>query len=185
MKESIFALAVWAVCGFALAQTAAANPPNGYFRMQTMFQAPNDRCLESNRIVPGATLKGATFLDRCQQVTGQLWKAVPIGRGLFRLQSKMLERENFCLEGSRPFTPNDPLNGAARMDPCANSSGQFWRFIPKENGFYQLTNEFLEGENRCLEGSEPTASNDPLGGAARMDPCGNFSGQMWKFMPAN
>lgn len=185
MKTSIFALATCAAGLVALTQSSAANPPNGYFRMQTMFQIPNDRCLESNKVVPGAARKGATFLDRCQDVSGQLWKAVPIGRGWFRLQSMFLERENFCLEGSKPFAPGDPLKGAARMDPCGNFTGQNWRFLRKNDGFFQLTNEALEDENHCLEGSAPDAANDPLAGAARMDPCGNFSGQLWKLTPAD
>ena len=184
MNRAILALTV-GVFGWASgSQMAAANPPNGYFKMQTMFQMPNNRCLESNRVTPDAAYKGAAFLDRCQNVSGQLWKAVPIGRGWFRLQSQYLEAENFCLEGSKPFMAGDALKGAARMDPCGNFSGQNWRFIPKPDGFYQLTTEFLEEENRCLEGSTPETANDPLSGAARMDPCGNFSGQLWKLIPA-
>lgn len=185
MKRAICALAAGILGLAALAQTTAANPPAGYFRMQTMFQIPNNRCLESNRVVAGATLGGATFLDRCQNVSGQLWKVVPVGRGLFRLQSQYLEKEGYCLEGSKPFAAGDALKGAARMDPCGNFTGQYWRFLPKNDGYFQITNEFLEGENRCLEGSTPEAAGDPLGGAARMDPCGNFSGQLWKLVPAD
>lgn len=168
--------------------TAASSPgnqiPTGYFRMQSQFLEASNRCLESNRIAPGYALGGASFMDTCQQVSGQFWKALPIGNGYYRLTSMFLEGENMCLEGSKPFAAGDPLNGAARMDPCSNASGQQWRFIPQGNGYFQLTNMFLEGEGRCLESSTPEAANDPLYGAARMDPCGDFGGQLWKLTPA-
>lgn len=157
--------------------------PDGYFKLKSMFQEPNNRCLESNRVAPSSMLGGASFMDICQDVSGQLWKAMPASNGYFRLTSMFLETENMCLEGSKPFAPDDLLNGAARMDPCGNFKGQLWRLIPRDNGYFQITNMFLEGENRCLESSTPTASGDPLKGAARMSPCGNFSGQMWKLQP--
>lgn len=177
-------LSLFSALSVSLLATGVANaePPGGYFRLQTMLQERNNRCLESNRVSPGAALGGASYMDMCQNVSGQLWKATPDGQGYYWLKSMFLEGENKCLEGSRPFATNDPLNGAARMDPCGNFSGQKWRFISKGNGYYQLTNAFLEGANLCLESSGPDAPNDPLGGAARMDPCGNFTGQLWKLM---
>lgn len=178
---------VFSISAFGMAILAApahANPPQGYFKMLSMFQEPNNLCLESNKVGPGATLGGATFMDECQRVSGQLWKAVPLGNGYYKLNSMFLEQENKCLEGGKP-APGQHLNGAARMDPCGNFSGQMWRFMRQANGYYKITNMFLEGEGRCLESSTPIATGDPLRGAARMDPCGDYSGQYWKLVPSN
>lgn len=51
-----------------------------YYRLQN--QAGGDEaCLEGNRVGEGAFLGGAAFLDRCSNVSGQLWRiggAVPV-----------------------------------------------------------------------------------------------------------
>ena len=109
---------------------ATGQVPGGYFRMQPQFLENQGRCMEANQRSPGATLGGATFMDTCQNVTGQIWKAIPQGNGYFRLTTQFQESRNLCLEGSKPFAPGDPLNGAARMDPCGNFSGQMWRLTP-------------------------------------------------------
>lgn len=179
-KLSLFAAAY--ICALGISP-GWAGPPSDYFTMQTILQERNNRCLESNRIAPGAFLGGAAYMAKCENVSGQFWKAIPDGDGYFHLTSMFVEGENKCLEGSRPFAGNDPLKGAVRMDPCGNFSGQKWRFIPRDNGYYQLTNANLEREDRCLESSGPDAPGDPMGGAARMDPCGNFTGQLWKLTP--
>ncbi|MDY6900426.1 MAG: carbohydrate-binding protein [Cyanobacteriota bacterium] len=102
---------------------------NGYFRMKTQFLEKKNKCLEGNKLSPRSTLKGAAFMDNCQNVSGQLWKLVPAGNGYFRLKTMFLEKENKCLEGNR-FAPSSTLKGAAFMDNCQNVSGQLWKFKP-------------------------------------------------------
>ena len=43
------------------------------FRLQTKFREKEGECLEGNRFAPASVLKGASFTDKCQNVTGQLW----------------------------------------------------------------------------------------------------------------
>ena len=43
------------------------------FRLQTKFREKEGECLEGNRHAPESVLKGAAFMDKCQNVTGQLW----------------------------------------------------------------------------------------------------------------
>ena len=95
-----------------------------------MFLENKGYCLEGNKIGPNATLGGATFQDRCQNVTGQYWKVVPTSyAGYYRLQTMFLEKEDRCLEGNK-IGPNSTLGGATFQDKCQNVSGQYWKFIP-------------------------------------------------------
>jgi hypothetical protein len=159
--------------------------PTDFFRLKTIAQEADNRCLESNRVSPTSYLGGATFMDKCQNVSGQLWKAISAGNDTFRLTSLFLERDGMCLEGSVPFKAGDRLKGAARMESCANSPGQLWRVTKHVDGFIQLTNTGSLDPKRCLEGSTPEKTNDPLKGAARMEPCNNSADQMWRLIPQN
>ena len=103
---------------------------NGWFKLQTMFQAPEGKCFEGNRFAQGSTLGGAAFMDNCQNVSGQLWRLIPAQDGYFRLTTMFLEGENKCLEGNR-FSPDSTLGGAAFMDNCQNVSGQLWKLVPR------------------------------------------------------
>ncbi len=49
-----------------------------------MFLEAENKCLEGNRLDPQAVLGGASFLDDCQDVTGQLWRFVDAGNGYYR-----------------------------------------------------------------------------------------------------
>ena len=48
------------------------------FRLQTKFREKDGECLEGNRFAPESVLKGAAFMDTCQNVTGQLWYLTPL-----------------------------------------------------------------------------------------------------------
>lgn len=157
----------------------SANEFSRYQKLTTMFLENENKCLEGNRVAPGSTLDGAAFMDRCQNVSGQSWKLIPVNDGYFKLTTQFLESENMCLEGNK-FDPSSTLKGAAFMDTCQNVTGQLWKKIPAENGYFKLTTKFLENENKCLEGNK-VAPSSTLGGAAFMDDCQSVSGQLWKF----
>jgi hypothetical protein len=164
-----------------IALPASAQNFPGTYRLQTMFQAPENKCFEGNRFNPSSTLGGAAFMDNCQNVTGQLWVVIPAGQGMYRLSTLFQMPEGKCLEGNR-FNPNSTLQGAAFMDNCQNVSGQLWRIVPNGDGWFRLKTLF-QGDNKCLEGNRYDPSST-LGGAAFMDNCQNVSGQLWKFVPA-
>lgn len=50
----------------------------GYYYMQTLLSEEEGSCFESNRLADGAFLEGAAYMDACQNVTGQLWKLMPV-----------------------------------------------------------------------------------------------------------
>lgn len=151
----------------------------GYFRLTTMFREGNNECLEGNQ-VNGSAKDGAAFMDNCQNVSGQLWKAIPQGNGYFRLTTMFREGENECLEGNE--VNGSAKNGASFMDSCQDVSGQYWTAIPQNNGYFRLTTMFRQDKGECLEGNQVNGS--ALNGAAFMDRCQDVSGQLWKAIPA-
>lgn len=62
-----------------------------------------------------------------------------------------------------------------------DASGQQWRFINKDNGYYQLQSLFLEGANKCLEGNK-FGADSTLGGAAFMADCADATVQLWSIL---
>ncbi len=162
---------------FAPAAPAFADSfPEGYFKMTTQFREGSEECFEGNR--RGGSMNGAAFMDSCQNVSGQLWKAIPQGNGYAKLTTMFREGENECLEGNQR---GGSMGGAAFMDSCQNVSGQLWKVIPQgDSGYAKLTTMFREGENECLEGNQRGGS---MGGAAFMDSCQNVSGQLWTVFP--
>jgi hypothetical protein len=77
------------------------------------------------------------------------------------------------------------LGGAVFMNDCASpTTGQLWKLVPAEDGYYTLQTMFLEAENQCLEGNR-VADDAVLGGAAFMNDCADpTTGQLWKLVPA-
>ena len=98
---------------------------NGYYKMKTVFQG-DGKCLEGNRFAATSTLRGAAFMDNCQNVSGQLWKIVDRGNGYFTLTTMFRESSGECLEGNR-FAPTSTLEGAAFMSTCRPFTGQLFK----------------------------------------------------------
>ncbi len=149
-----------------------------YFQLQSMALETENLCLESNRVKVNSLLGGASFMASCANTSGQRWRMIPEAGGYFRLQSEWLEPENQCLESSR-VEEGAFLGGASFMIECGNASGQFWKMIPRGDGYFLLQSQFLEPENMCLESNRVESGAD-LGGASHMTPCGDFAGQLWR-----
>jgi hypothetical protein len=167
-----------------VASTPAATIANteGYYQLETMFLESENDCFNGNQIAEGATLGGAAFMDDCSEDEGEKWKVVPADGGYYHLQTQLSEGEKICLEGNQ-FVEGAFLNGAAFMDDCQDVAGQLWRFVQSEvAGYYRLQTQFLEGENKCLEGNR-VAPESVLEGAAFLDNCLNVTGQLWKLVP--
>ena len=146
----------------------------GYYRLKTMFRGDGE-CLEGNQA--GSDYhNGAAFMDKCQNVSGQMWKFEDAGNGYYRLKT-MFRGDGECLEGNQ--AGSKVHNGSAFMDKCQNVSGQLWKVEPAGNGYYRLKTMF-RGDGECLEGNQ--ASSKVHGGNAFMDKCQNVSGQLWKFV---
>jgi len=146
----------------------------GSYRLIPRLWEGQNRCLEGNG-PGGSAMGGMTFMDTCQNVTGQIWKLLPTGNGYYRLTTQNWEGKR-CLEGNGP---GGSLGGGAFMDTCQNVTGQMWKLIPTGNGYYRLTTQNWDGK-RCLEGNGPGGS---MGGVSFMDTCQNVTGQLWKLAP--
>ncbi|WP_419572018.1 RICIN domain-containing protein [Rheinheimera sp.] len=104
---------------------------DGYFKLTTQASESKKQCLESNLKAGDALHKnGAAYMYACENVTGQAWKAIPIGDGYFKLTSKFRENENECLEGNQKAGSKN--SGASYMDSCQDVSGQAWKVKPKK-----------------------------------------------------
>ena len=165
----------------AVAIEDAAADADGYYRLQTQWLEDENKCFEGGLPDPDRFLGGAAYMDDCQDVSGQLWTFVPADDGYYRLQTQWLQDENKCLESNR-LDPERFLGGAAYMDDCQDVSGQFWAFVPADDGYYRLQSEWLQDENKCLEGNRPGAEW-VLDGAAHMADCDDVTGQFWKIIP--
>jgi len=173
--------AVSVIMAATLVSQTSAQQYSGYYRLQTMFQAPEGKCLEGNRYDRQSTLGGAAFMDDCQNVSGQLWEFLDQGNGYYKLTTMFQSPEGKCFEGNN-LQQTSVLQGGAFLDDCQNVSGQFWKIVPEQDGYVRLQTMFLEPQNKCLEGNR-FAPDAFLRGAAFMDDCQNVSGQLWLITP--
>lgn len=148
----------------------AAPVAGTFYRLRTQFRGTAE-CLEANGPA-SSNHNGAAFMDRCQNVTGQVFSFVPVRDNIYRIHARSFGQER-CLEGNQ--ASSDAHNGSAFMDVCRNVSGQQWKLVPHGDGF-RLQNLF-RGDSECLEGNQATSS--VRGGNAFMDKCQNVSGQVW------
>ncbi len=152
--------------------------PSGFFWLTTEACEGHDECLEGNRL-DGSAKDGCAFMDKKQDVTGQLWAAIPEGDGYFRLTTKALMEHDEFLEGNQVDGDKD---GCAFMDKKQDVDGQLWKAIPEGDGYFRLTTKFREEHDECLEGNR--FDGEVKNGCAFMDKKQDVSGQLWKAIPA-
>ncbi len=80
-----------------------------------------NECLEGNQF-KGA-VRGVAFMDKCQAVSGQLWKIEDAGKGFVRLKTQF-RGDGECLEGNQ--VKGLEKAGGAFMNRCSNVTGQLW-----------------------------------------------------------
>ncbi len=108
---------------FCSAFVLAQNPTfDGYYRLKTQFRGEGE-CLEGNQST-SPVHGGGAFMDKCQNVSGQLWKIEDAGNGYYRLKTQF-RGEGECFEGNQ--ASSSVQGGAAFMDKCQNVSGQLWK----------------------------------------------------------
>jgi len=98
----------------------AKNP--GYYRMQTKLHGAK-KCLEGNG-KDSPFKNGASFMDNCKDVSGQLWKVEDLGNGYYRLRA-MSQGNSTSLEAKVEGTHGNNTF----LDNTRNVTGQFWYFI--------------------------------------------------------
>ncbi len=107
----------------------ADSQNKGWYRLQTALHG-DKKCLECNG--KDSPFKGgASFMDNCQNVSGQLWRLELVsannGDHIYRLRS-MLHGDVYSLEGNKPG--GSANGGNTFMDKTQNVSGQMWRLVP-------------------------------------------------------
>ena len=126
-KRSLFvsvALAGFLLSAGAQGQSSAPDPAS-YYKLQTQFRGDGE-CFEGNETA-GQAKNGTAFMDKCQNVSGQLWQFVPEGStGYYRLKTQF-RGDGECLEGNE--AQSTVHGGAAFMDKCQNVSGQLWKLV--------------------------------------------------------
>ncbi len=103
---------------------------DGYHQLQSQLHEAAGKCLEGNSVGTDSFLGGASFMDDCANVTGQMWRLVPVREGTYRLVTKFLESEDKCLEGNT-ISDTAVLGGAAFQDDCKDVNGQLWQVVPR------------------------------------------------------
>jgi hypothetical protein len=168
----VSAMPVWKISYFAAAalalpmapQTAFAQssnqatlawPPQNYFLLQVVDPLGNGRCLEANGLSETSVLKGATFLDHCQTVTGQAWQGQPAEGGGFQLIS-MLHGSSRCLAINTGQAADLPLN-VPFMSHCAAGGAVFTSSTGGSGQAFSLST-MLEGREVCLTARPPETS---------------------------
>lgn len=96
------------------------NP--GYYRMQTKLHGDN-KCFEGNG-KDSPVKGGASFMDDCKNVSGQLWKVEDLGNGYYRLRA-MSQGNATSLEAKVPGAHGNNTF----LDNTRNVTGQFWYFV--------------------------------------------------------
>lgn len=159
------------VAWMAMPYTNFSQAMPEYYTLTSLFQAPKNRCLTGNTAT-AALFAGGAYMAACDPSQAELWALQPTANGYYRIQNRATQAANLCLEGNTGLA-TAVHRGSPYMAPCDNSAGQLWAFLSL-NGSLQLQTQLSKTTNRCLESGDPDTS-----GAANMNPCGAFSGQLW------
>lgn len=133
---------------------------NYYYRL-TNQSLGDGYALES--VDPG----GQPLMTKNAGQAGQLWKLTP--RGTYYQLSSLYNGEAYGMEGGAP-------NGGALNDAFHAAQGQLWSLIPQGNGWYRLTNQFMELSFANEYAFEGRAAN----GGALLTKWGSQGAQLWK-----
>lgn len=136
---------------------------NGYYRLTTQWQGEGKSL---DIINDGANNK--LQLASTANVSGQLWKFIPLGNNYYRLTTQWLG-ETKSLD-----VITDGINYKLQLEASDDVSGQYWKITPLGNGFYRITTKLL-GMVKSLD-VVADGSNNKL----QLANTGNFSGQFWK-----
>lgn len=109
-------------------QLVADTTNKGWYRLKSKDQG-DGKCLEANG-KDSPVHGGASFMDDCKNVSGQLWVLELVssvnGDHIYRLRI-MGGDKKVSLEANKP---GGIKGGNAFMDTTQNVSGQMWRLVP-------------------------------------------------------
>lgn len=125
----IFTVLVLAIGPFIVrsgsSQTAPANPPAGYTRIQLKHGGEYLDAVHCGKTI--SLNPGSTYADG----TCQLWRAVPAGNGYYRIQLKQGSEYLDAAYCGKTITLNP---GSTYEDGAC----QLWRFVPAGEGYFRI-----------------------------------------------
>ena len=111
-------------------QLVADSNNRGWYRLKSRDQGEG-KCLEANG-KDSPVHGGASFMDDCKNVTGQLWVLELVssanGDHIYRFRV-MGGDKKISLEGNKP---GGYKNGNIFMNDSQNVTGQMWRLVPAQ-----------------------------------------------------
>ena len=146
-----------------------------FFKLQLVGVQDEDRCLEANGMSERSVLKGESFLDFCQDVTGQEWEAQPVGNGRFRLRSS-LHGKSRCLSINGGEVPAISV-GAPFMAPCVAAVAELVA-VPHDGG--QRFSLRIDDTEACL--GADSSSTHPRALPVRAVRCVDDEDQLWRLL---
>lgn len=139
-----------------LGNALASGDPSAlsYVRLQMIGPQGSPRCLEANHLSSDSVLQGASFLDYCQNVSGQYWHAQPKGESGFLLFSEF-HGSLRCLSINDGQVADIPAN-TPFMAPCGEGAAVFYA-LGADDGQY-LLGTTVGDQELCLQAGELDAS---------------------------
>ena len=147
-----------------------------YFRLELADALGRGKCLEANALGQHAVLGGATFLDRCQAVTGQMWTARTVAPGRFHLSARFGGPER-CLTVNAGEVATIPTR-TPYMAPCGDSTPPFETIAGPSGAYFRLRTA-IAGEAMCLGARPASDVVDPFVPVVAT-PCEGRADQTWR-----
>jgi hypothetical protein len=142
---------------------------DGAYRLQTTFLAADNKCLQGNQLGQASLLRGASFMDDCLDVGGQVWTLIPVTDS-----AAAVEREIVDLQSATAATLDFAAANAVLPGGTSDAAPVYYRL--------QTTDP--DGTPRCLDGNV-VADGAVLDGASFADECQNVPGQQWLIIPTS
>ena len=181
MRASLLTAIVLLGATCADAQTLRVKaPPAPYFRLQLADATGSGKCLEANVLGERSLLSGATFLDRCQPVTGQFWIARTVEKERFRLSAQFGGADR-CLSVNEGEI-EEVAEGMPYMASC-NESGATFEAVAGPSGSYFRLRTTIGARIACLGVQPGTNVADPFL-PVLVTPCEGRMDQMWQAVEA-
>lgn len=134
---------------------------NAYYRLTNKWQGEG-RSLD----IVNDGKNNQPVLAKTAGYTGQYWRITEFGPGTYALTTKWqgIDKKLDCIQGDNQ---NRPV-----LNETENSGGA-WKIIPVGNGYYRITNMWLN--DRSLD-----VINDGTNNKIQLAKTGNYTGQYWK-----
>ena len=179
---------------------------DGTYRMQTQFLEADNLCFDGNIVDSTSVLQGASYMNDCAEVPGQIWIIEPVfdtstaveGEPVEVIDTRVIEpiviaeeentfliqiltADGLCLEGSA--TPaGDPAQSAVSLVACSEAPTLLWQFVTMPDpAYYTLQTLASQDALKCLDSNNDVAGA-PFDGAPFINDCSGDAAQNWRLI---